>query len=101
MSQEFRTAAIGEKSDKADAHETAWQCVQQESPQELFRSQGHEPFLISMCVVLPAEHNPIISEADQPVIGDGHAVRVAGQILQDVLRSTEGRLGVDNPVVAK
>jgi len=34
------------------------------------------------------------------VIGDGDPMRVAAQIAQDVPRATEGRLGVDHPVLA-
>jgi hypothetical protein len=33
------------------------------------------------------------------VVGDGDAVGIAGQVVKDVLRSAEGRLGIDDPVL--
>jgi hypothetical protein len=33
------------------------------------------------------------------MVGDGDAVRVAGEVMQDVLCSAERRLGVDDPLV--
>ncbi len=36
----------------------------------------------------------------EPVVGDGDAVGVAGEILQDVLGAVEGRLGIDDPLGA-
>ena len=38
---------------------------------------------------------------DDPVVGDGDPVRVAGQILENMLWATERWLGIDDPVLAK
>jgi hypothetical protein len=35
------------------------------------------------------------------MIRDGHTMGVAGQIVQDVLRAAERRLGVHDPILAK
>ena len=41
-----------------------------------------------------------ISDIDDAVIGDGHAMRVAPDIVDDLLRAFEGPLGIDDPVFA-
>src|SRR4249920_4246995 len=50
-----------------------------------------------MGVVLPAESHIAVDEVDQPVVGDCHPMRVAGQIVENVLWSPEGWLGIDDP----
>ena len=51
-----------------------------------------------MFVVLPPEGDVALLQRDQPLIGDGHAMGRAGQILQDMLGGREGLLGVDDPL---
>ena len=43
--QEDGALPVGEKSEVADAHEAAWQQMEQESAQELLDIQSHEPLL--------------------------------------------------------
>jgi hypothetical protein len=33
------------------------------------------------------------------MVGDGDAMRVAAEIVQDMLRAAEGRLGINDPVL--
>ena len=40
-------------------------------------------------------------ERDESVVGDGDAVGVSAEIAQGMLGSSEGALGVDDPVVAE
>lgn len=40
-------------------------------------------------------------QRDQAVVGDGDAVGIAAEILQDVLGSAEGWFGVDDPIFAE
>ena len=61
--------------------------------------ESHPAALAVVGVVLPAKGDVSIVHRQQSVIGDGHAVRVASQILQDVFRSSERCLGVDDPVL--
>ena len=51
--------------------------------------------------IAPAEGDVAIREGDQPGVGDGDAMRVGTEIAQDMFRSAEGRLGVDDPVVSE
>jgi hypothetical protein len=52
-----------------------------------------------MSIVLPQESDLAVREIDQPVVGDGDAMGIAGQLLQNMLRPTKGPLGINNPVV--
>ena len=54
-----------------------------------------------MCGIPPAKRDLAIPQGDQPVVGDGDTVGVRAEIPQDMLRSSEGSLAVDDPVVAK
>jgi hypothetical protein len=92
--KEFRSPPVRKKSEVADAHKAAWQQVQQEAAQELFDGQGHEPLLVAVSGVSPAEGDVSIGESHQPVVGNGDAVGVSTEIAQHVLGPTEGPLGV-------
>ena len=93
--------AVGEEAEVANADEAPWQQMQQEAAQELIDRQGHEPFLVAMGGISPAEGNVAIGESDQPGVRDGDAMSVSAEIAQHMFRSAEGRLGVDDPVLAE
>jgi len=99
--QEDGALPVGEKSEVADAHEAAWQQMEQESAQELLDLQSHKPLLIAMGGVSPLEGDVALGESDQPAVGDGNAMGVGAQIAQHMFRSSEGSLGVDDPVMAE
>ena len=54
-----------------------------------------------MRVVLPSEGDVVVVHRQEAMIGDRHAMGVAGQVLQHVFRPAEGCLGVDHPVLPK
>ena len=93
--------AIGQETERANANKAAGQDVEQETAQELLRTEGHDSFLISVGIILPAESNLIMLESNEAVVGDGHAMGVAGEIAEHMMRTTEGWLGVDDPVLAE
>jgi len=92
---------VGEEAEVADAHEAARQQVQEEAAQELFDRQSHEPLLVAVSGISPAEGDVSGGESNQSVVGDRDAVGVGAEIAQSVFRSAEGRLGVDDPVVTE
>jgi hypothetical protein len=61
--------------------------MQQETAQELFRGQGHLPLLISVGIILPAEGDLVVLERHQAVVGDGHAMGVACEIAEHMMRA--------------
>lgn len=75
--------------------------MKQEAPKKLPRAQRHQPLLAFVGIVFPAERDVAIGNLDDPVIGDGDTMRVAGQVLENVLRSSERPFGVNHPVVTK
>ena len=99
--QQCGAIAVGEESEVADADEAGWQQVEQEAAQELIDSQSHEPLLVAVGGVSPAEGDVAIGESDQPAVGDGDAMCVGSEVAQHVFRPAEGPLGVDDPVISK
>ena len=96
----MRAESIREKTKIADSHEAFWQHVQEEAAQELRSQQRHRALLAAVSIVLPTEGDAFAIECEEPMIGDGDAVRISAEIAQDLLRTTEGRLGIDHPVLA-
>ena len=82
----------------ADLDEAAWQHMQQEAAHKLHCIQGHDLFLVVVSRIPPAKSNLTVFEAKQSTVGDGDAVRVMSQILNDMARGRKGLLGVDDPV---
>jgi hypothetical protein len=85
----------------ADADQAFRQDVDQEASEELIRRDRHDLLLAASCVVLPSVGDLIVLEADEAMVGDGDAVGVAGKIVENVFGSTEGRLGIDDPVLGE
>ena len=90
---------MGQKAEMADADEARGKHVKQEAAQELLHRKGHQTLLVTMRGVSPAKGNLAALEGDQAVIGDRHAVGVAAEITENVLRATEGRFAVNHPVL--
>ena len=95
--QESGAPPIGQEPERADADKAAGQDVEQEAAQELLRTERHHSFLISVGIILPAESNLVVLESHEAVVGDGHAMGVAGEIAQHMLGTAEGWLGIDTP----
>src|SRR5882672_10203892 len=89
---------MGEEPEVTNADEALWQYVQKEPPQELIEVQPHQPLLILMRGVAPAEHHLAILQRYQTVIGDRHAVRVTAEIAQRVLGPAERPFGIHHPI---
>ncbi|HKE23514.1 MAG TPA: hypothetical protein VKB88_14205, partial [Bryobacteraceae bacterium] len=82
----------------ADLDEAAWQDMQQEAAHKLHCIQGHDFFLVAVSRIPPAKSNLTLFEAKQSTVGDGDAVGVMSQVLNDMPRGRKGLLGVDDPV---
>ena len=54
-----------------------------------------------MGVVLAAESDLAVLERDQAMVGDGDAMGVTGQVVQDIFGTAEGRLGVNDPILTE
>jgi hypothetical protein len=75
--------------------------VDEEASQELVCRDDHDLLLATASVVLPEEEDAFLIERQETMVGDGDAVGVAGQIVENVFCSIEGRLGIDDPLLEK
>ena len=99
--QEGGATAIGQEPERADADKAARQDVKQEAAQELLGTERHPSLLISVGIILPAESNLVMLERHEAMVGDGYAMGIAGEIAEHMVGTTEGRLGVDDPVLTE
>src|SRR6202022_836985 len=92
-------AAGGQQAVMADAMESARQHVDEKTADELVRIERHRLVAIVSIdpIVFPFEGHARSVERGPPGVGDGDAMRVAGQIGQHRLWPAKGALGVDDP----
>src|SRR5260370_28053836 len=93
------TGAVGQPAEVGDAGEASGQDVLYEAAQELLRRERHGALLAAMRVVLPAEGDSGVGDGEQAMVGDGDTMGVTREIVQHMLGSAEGRLGIDDPVL--
>lgn len=100
---EFGAAmTVGQKAAEANPLEAIGKRMQQEAADEFLGRDGHGAGPLGMTVVFPLKGDLAIGKREQPFVGKGDPMGVAAKVLQDLLRSAKGRLGVDDPVfVAK
>ena len=75
--------------------------MEQEPPQEFLGGHRHQALLALVGIVFPAESDLAVGKVHDPVIRDGDAVRVTGQVVEDMVGAPEGRLGVDHPILTE
>ena len=99
--QQGGAPSVGENTEVADADEALREQVKQEATEKLIARDGHHFLLIVVGGVAPAEGDLAVRQCDQAMVGDGDAVGIAAEILQDVIGPAEGWFGVDDPVFAE
>jgi len=92
-------SSVGEEAEVTDANQAFGQHVEKKSAQELVCRNGHELLLAAVSIVPPAEIHAIVFKGHQAMVGDGDAMSVAGQIVENMFGGAEGWLGVDDPVL--
>ena len=92
---------VGEEAEVPDADETLGQNMDEEPSQELVGLERHDLLLAAGCVILPAEGDAILLEGYEAVVRDRDAMGVAGEVVQNVFRPTEGWLGIDDPLLGE
>src|ERR1700693_1260734 len=90
--------AVGQEAVVPNAMEAIRQRVQQEAADELIGIEGHDLGFAVMTIVLPAEADTAINQADETRVGDRHTMRVAAEICEHLIGPAKGRLGVDYPL---
>lgn len=99
--QESSAPTVGEEAEVADTDEALGEQVKQEATEKLIARERHHFLPIVVGRVAPAKGNLAIGQSEQAMVGDGDAVSIAAEILQDILGSAEGWFGVDDPVFAE
>jgi hypothetical protein len=72
--------------------------MQEKAAHEFISGERDGSLLLATGVIFGTKGNLAIFKCQQAVIGDGHAVRVATEIGQHLLRARKGRLGIDVPL---
>ena len=93
------SAAIGEQPEMANAYESQGQDMEEETADELVAGQGHGFDAIGVSVITPTETDLALGEVDETVVGECDTVGISPEVGDDLLRSGEGTLGVDHPIV--
>jgi len=96
MLQLLFAVSIAEESVIANAVESTGENVEEESPDELLRREGHGFLLIVVTIVPPLELHLSVFDIQQSMVGNRDSVGVAAQAVHHLLRSGEGRFGVDD-----
>jgi hypothetical protein len=84
-----------------NADQALRQDVDEEATQELVCRDNHDLLLATASVVLPKEGDALFLERQETMVGDGDAVSVSGEIVENVFRSTEGSFRMDNPLLGE
>ncbi len=92
---------MGEKTEVTDAHEAGRQQVEQKPAQELLYGECHEALLVAVRGVSPTECDLVIGQGNEAVVGDGHSMGIAAEVMENVLRATEGPFAIDAPILAE
>jgi hypothetical protein len=90
--------SVGKESVVTDAVEATRQCVEEEAAYEFGDLDSHDFVLANavFSIVLPAEDMGLV-EIEQATVGDRDAMGLAREIGQDLLRTSEGLLRINDP----
>ena len=91
--------AMSHEPEEANTNKPVWKGVQQKASQELLDRKRHQLLFASVGIVFPAKGDLAIRKRNQSVVGYGNTMRIARQVIQNMVRSTKRRLGVDNPLL--
>ena len=97
LRQLLRTVAIAEETVIADPLKIAGWDMNEKSPDELLGADCHRLLLATATIILPAEADFAAVDVEDAVVGNGDAMRIAADIVEDLFRSRKGRLGVNDP----
>jgi len=96
--QQLSALACREEAEETDTDKAPRQSVNKEPPEELISGKRHRARSVVALPVAPGEGDLAVGEIHEPVVRDRNTMRVAGEIVKDMLRTAEGTLRVDDPV---
>ena len=81
--------AVGQEAKVTNAHKAVWQDVQQEAADELISLQRHGASAVAMLSISVREGNAralsSLSNCEDAIIREGHALSVAAEVVEDFL----------------
>jgi len=89
--------AVGQKAVVANALKAGRDGVLQEASDELVSGKRHDLGLVAVAIILPLEGDHTVYQREDAPVGDGDAVSITAEILQDVLGAAKRRFGIDHP----
>jgi len=97
-SQGASTRAVREQAEVANAHEAGRQDVQEKPTKEFVDLEGHHLAPVVVGVVLPVEAHHALVQTEESVVGQGDAVRIAPEVLEQLLGPRDGAFGIHHPI---
>jgi len=85
-------SSVCEQAEVTDADQAFGQNVEKKAAQELVCGNCHDPVLAAMGIVSPAEGDAIVVEGHEAMVGNGDAMGVAGQIVENLFGTPKGGL---------
>ena len=82
----------------SETHEAAGQHMQEEAADKFVRVERYSLDTIALTTITRGKADAPITHVEDPMVGNGDAMGIAADIVQDVCRTCQGRLGVDDPV---
>ena len=90
--------AVGEESEVPYAHESIWKDMEQKTPDELVCFKCHEFPRVIVFAIFVGECDPAVVDVDDAVVGYGDSMRIAPEIVENLLRAGKRLFGIDDPV---
>src|SRR5579859_1714255 len=94
----LRAMAVAEEAEVPDAVEPVRQHMDQEATDEFVGRERHRLLAIVVPVILPAEADLAVIQRHKAVVGDGDAMRIAADIVENLSWPGERPLGIDHPL---
>ena len=95
--QSIATVTVGEEAEIADLGEALGKNMDEKAADELVGIESHGSDAIVFFAVSPLECDLAVLKCHQAVVGDGNAVGIAAEVIEDLGGSAKGRFGIDDP----
>lgn len=95
----FLFCATGEESGVTDAFERGWDGMREEAVNKFIGVQGHDFFPVVLSAVAVGEGDLVIGDIEDAMVGDGDAVGVTAEVIENDFGACEGGFGVDDPIL--
>ena len=89
--------SVGQEAKVTDAHEPIGEDVKKESPDKFHGRQCHGFKLIPIFSISVEEGNVAVFDSKDAMVGQGHPMGIASQVVENFFGRREGFFGIDDP----